>query len=201
MFFASDVFKDFTAERVLPTPEQFKEALKPIEAKSDLLLPHYQQFIESSAATRGSQANQKYRAVKTHLENFELKQKKKLKFDQININFFNAFTTYAMSKDLNHTNNTNEAEDYKEHVNTNSMNTTLEITDWFINAYPKKFTNNWEYEKMRDEIAPQLFADSTLKERVVNEIKVVSQDTTVPAILWIQGQLLQPNNFENGMPF
>lgn len=103
---ASKEFKGFTEKQVLPTPDQFRDALKPKEAKSDLLLPRYKQFIESSSSTRGTQANQKYKAVKTHLENFELKQKKKLNFDQININFFNAFTTYSMSKPLKHTNNT-----------------------------------------------------------------------------------------------
>jgi carbamoylphosphate synthase small subunit len=89
----------------------------------------------------------------------------------------------------------------KEHINTNNMNTTKEITDWYVNTYPKKFTKDWEYEKFRDEIAPVLVADSTLKEKVVNEMKGVNKDTTTPAILWIQNQLLQPNNFENGTPF
>lgn len=101
----SNAFKVFIDQGVIPTPDQLKDELKPKEAISDLLLPRYIQFRESSSATRGSQANQKYKALQKHLENFEIYVRKKLKFDQIHSNFFNEFTTYSII-DLKHTNNT-----------------------------------------------------------------------------------------------
>ena len=90
----------FSSQMVIELLKGARTRLVKQEAPKDLVFDYIQQYVNSNSMVRAKGSLSVYKALSGHLKDFERHSGRRVKFDQIDHQFFQAFQNFLLSKSI-----------------------------------------------------------------------------------------------------